>query len=167
MLPGARDSRFAGGVGSPEIREGTWHKILFGANAGEKLDENPCKSCLSPANVAIFKDYNEPTFMADKKPATKTEILNNIAEATGLARKDVAGVLDALSEEIKKGVKKSGPGQFTIPGLCKIVVQRKPATKAATRPNPFKPGEMMEVAAKPARNVVKVRPLKNLKDMVA
>ncbi len=104
--------------------------------------------------------------MADKKPATKTEILNNIAEDTGLARKDVASVLEALSSEIKKGVSKRGPGQFTIPGLCKIVVQRKPATKAATRPNPFKPGEMMQVAAKPARNVVKVRPLKNLKDMV-
>ena len=104
--------------------------------------------------------------MADKKPATKTEILNNIAEETGLARKDVAAVLEALSGEIRKGVSKKGPGQFTIPGLCKIVVQRKPATKAATRPNPFKPGEMMDVAAKPARNVVKVRPLKNLKDMV-
>ena len=104
--------------------------------------------------------------MADKKPATKTEILNNIAEETGLARKDVASVLESLSGEIRKGVSKRGPGQFTIPGLCKIVVQRKPATKAATRPNPFKPGEMMEVAAKPARNVVKVRPLKNLKDMV-
>ena len=105
--------------------------------------------------------------MADKKPATKTEILNNIAEETGLARKDVASVLEALSGEIRKGVSKRGPGQFTIPGLCKIVVQRKPANKATTRPNPFKPGEMMEVSAKPARNVVKVRPLKNLKDMVA
>ncbi|MFP6857612.1 MAG: HU family DNA-binding protein [Roseibacillus sp.] len=105
--------------------------------------------------------------MADNKPATKTEILNNIAEETGLARKDVAAVLESLSGEIRKGVSKKGPGQFTIPGLCKIVVQRKPATQAATRPNPFKPGEMMEVKAKPARNVVKVRPLKNLKDMVA
>ena len=103
--------------------------------------------------------------MADQKPATKTEILNNIAEQTGLARKDVASVLEALNGEINNGVKKGGPGQFTIPGLCKIVVQRKPATKATTRPNPFKPGEMMEVSAKPARNVVKVRPLKNLKDM--
>ena len=101
-----------------------------------------------------------------KKTATKSEILNNIAETTGLSRKDVGSVLDALSGEIKKGVGSRGPGAFTIPGLCKIVVQRKPATKAAVRPNPFKPGEMMEVKAKPARKVVKVRPLKNLKDMV-
>jgi nucleoid DNA-binding protein len=102
-----------------------------------------------------------------QKAATKTEILNNIAEATGFNRKQVASVLDALSGEINKGVSRGGPGQFTIPGLCKIVVQDKPATEAAIRPNPFKPGEMMEVKAKAARRVVKVRPLKNLKDMVA
>ncbi len=102
-----------------------------------------------------------------QKAATKTEILNNMAEATGFNRKQIASVLDALGAEINKGVSRGGPGQFTIPGLCKIVVQDKPATEATTRANPFKPGEMMEVAAKPARRVVKVRPLKNLKDMVA
>ncbi len=105
--------------------------------------------------------------MATKKPATKSEILNNISDNTGLSRKEVSSVLDSLSTEIKRGVGRRGPGAFTIPGLCKIVVQRKPATKAATRPNPFKPGEMMQVKAKPARNVVKIRPLKNLKDMVS
>ena len=78
--------------------------------------------------------------MPTVKPATKTEVLSNIAEATELSKKDVAAVLDALGAEIKKGVGKRGPGAFTIPGLCKIVVQRKPATKATTRPNPFKPG---------------------------
>jgi nucleoid DNA-binding protein len=101
------------------------------------------------------------------KAPTKTEILTNIAESTSLSKKEVGAVLDALSAEIAKAVGKKGPGQFAIPGLAKIVVQRKPATKAATKPNPFKPGEMMDVAAKPARNVVKVRPLKSLKDMVS
>ena len=100
------------------------------------------------------------------KAPTKTEILSNIAETTSLSKKEVASVLDALSGEIANAIGKKGPGAFAIPGLCKIVVQRKPATKATTKPNPFKPGEMMEVSAKPARNVVKVRPLKNLKDMV-
>ena len=77
-------------------------------------------------------------------------------------------MLDALSNEIGKAIGKGGPGQFAIPGLCKIVVQHKPATPARKGvPNPFKPGETMDVAAKPARNVVKVRPLKNLKDMVS
>ncbi len=106
--------------------------------------------------------------MADntKKAATKSQILESISNSTGLTRKEVGGVLDALSAEIKKGVGSRGPGAFTIPGLCKIVVLKKPATKAAIRPNPFKPGEMMEVKAKPARKIVKIRPLKNLKDMV-
>lgn len=101
-----------------------------------------------------------------KKSPTKTEIYNNISESTGLKKKDVAAVFDALTEEIRKSVSKKG-GTFGIPGLCKIVVQNKPAAPAKKGvPNPFKPGELMDVAAKPARNVVKVRPLKNLKDMV-
>jgi hypothetical protein len=47
----------------------------------------------------------------------------------------------------------------------KLVVQRKPATKARRGINPFT-GEETIFKAKPARNVVKIRPLKNLKDMV-
>jgi nucleoid DNA-binding protein len=104
--------------------------------------------------------------MADKAP-TKTEVLNAIAEKTDLSKKDVQAVLEALNEQIADAVGKKGSGQFTIPGLCKIVVTHKPAQKARKGvPNPFKPGELMDVAAKPAKNVVKVRPLKALKDMV-
>ena len=69
--------------------------------------------------------------------------------------------------EISKSLSKKGAGAFTLPGLCKIVVQHKPAQPAKKGvPNPFKPGELMDVAAKPAKNVVKVRALKKLKDMV-
>ena len=100
------------------------------------------------------------------KPLTKTEIMNSLADGTGLSKKEVTAVLDELSGLIEKSLGKKGPGVFNLPGLLKIQVQRKPATKATTRPNPFKPGEMMQVAAKPARNVVKIRPLKALKDMV-
>jgi nucleoid DNA-binding protein len=104
---------------------------------------------------------------AAKKPPTKTEIYAAIAEATGVAKKDVGAVFDALADEVAKAVSKKGPGQFAIPGLCKIVVQHKPAQPARKGvPNPFKPGELMDVAAKPAKNVVKVRALKKLKDMV-
>jgi nucleoid DNA-binding protein len=103
---------------------------------------------------------------AKAKPMSKTEILNSLAEGTGLSKKEVGSVLDELSSLISRNIGKRGPGIFSIPGLMKIQVIRKPATKATTRPNPFKPGEMMEVAAKPARNVVKVRPLKALKEMV-
>jgi len=100
------------------------------------------------------------------KPMSKTELLTSLSESTGLSKKDVSAVLDGLGEMIEKSLGKRGPGVFNLPGLMKIQVQRKPATKATTRENPFKPGEMMTVKAKPARNVVKVRPLKGLKDMV-
>jgi len=104
---------------------------------------------------------------AAKKPLTKTEILTNIAASTGIAKKEVASVLDALAAEIKKSLSSRGSGSFTIPGLLKIERKKVPARPARKGvPNPFKPGELMDVAAKPASKKVKVRPLKNLKDMV-
>jgi nucleoid DNA-binding protein len=102
---------------------------------------------------------------AAKKPPTKTEIYGAIAESTGLAKKDVGAVFDAMNDEIAKALSKKGPQTFTLPGLCKIVVQHKPATPAREGVNPFT-GEKTMFKAKPARNVVKVRPLKKLKDMV-
>jgi nucleoid DNA-binding protein len=103
---------------------------------------------------------------ATQKPPTKTEVFTNIADATGLAKRDVSAVFDALNEQIKKALTGRGPKSFTIHGLCKIVVQHKPATKERQGTNPFT-GEPTTFKAKPARNVVKVRPLKKLKDLVA
>lgn len=97
------------------------------------------------------------------KAATKSEILTNIAEETELSRKQVASVFDALAQEIKAAVGKKGPGVFAIPGLMKITVIQKPATKARKGINPFTKEEQM-FKAKPARKVIKVRPLKALKD---
>ncbi|MBA4031500.1 MAG: DNA-binding protein [Planctomyces sp.] len=101
----------------------------------------------------------------EKKPLSKTDIFASIAETTSLTKKDVQAVFTALSELIGKQIGKKGPGVFAVPGLLKIQVVRKPATKATQRANPFKPGEMMVVKAKPARNTVKIRALKSLKDM--
>ncbi len=103
---------------------------------------------------------------AAKKPPTKTEIYASIAESTGLSKKDVGAVFEALNDEIGKALSKKGPQTFTLPGLCKIVVQNKPATPAREGINPFT-GEKTMFKAKPARNVVKVRPLKKLKDMAS
>jgi nucleoid DNA-binding protein len=100
-----------------------------------------------------------------QKPPTKTEVFTNIADATGLSKKDVGAVLESLNDEIAKSLGTDGPGTFTIHGLCKIVVQRKPATPEREGINPFT-GEKTTFKAKAARNVVKVRPLKKLKDMV-
>jgi nucleoid DNA-binding protein len=97
------------------------------------------------------------------KPATKSEILTNIAKATALSRKQVSSVFEALSEQIKFAVGKKGPGLFAVPGLMKIIVIHKPATKARMGINPFTKQEQM-FKAKPARKVIKVRPLKALKD---
>jgi len=99
------------------------------------------------------------------KPATKSEILSNIAEATQLSRKQVASVLDALSGQIKAALAKKGPGVFSLPGLVKITVIKKPATPKRKGINPFTKQEQV-FAAKPARKVVRVRPLKALRDMV-
>jgi nucleoid DNA-binding protein len=102
---------------------------------------------------------------AAAKPMTKTEILNALAEGTGLAKKDIGAVIEQLGDLIGKSVGKQGPGVFNLPGLLKITVQRKPATKERAGTNPFT-GEPTVFKAKPARNVVKIRPLKGLKDMV-
>ena len=99
------------------------------------------------------------------KPMSKSDVLNSLAQDTELSRKQVAGVLNALSALIARNVGKKGPGVFAVPGLMKITVQHKPATKPRKGINPFTGQEMM-FKAKPARNVVRIRPLKSLKDMV-
>jgi nucleoid DNA-binding protein len=101
-----------------------------------------------------------------RKPPTKSEIYAKIVEETGLARKDVAAVFDSLNGQIKKNLGGRGaPGIFTIPGLLKLRVVKKPARKARKGVNPFT-GEEMMFKAKPASKVVKVSALKGLKDMV-
>ncbi len=97
------------------------------------------------------------------KPRTKSEVFTAIAEATELTRKQVSGVFDCMADLIKKDLR--GPGIFTVPGLMKLVVRKKPATKAREGVNPFT-GEKIMIKAKPASKTVRIRPLKNLKAMV-
>ncbi len=100
------------------------------------------------------------------KPFSKSDIKRELSETTGLTKMDIGNVFDHVHLLIARHVKKGGVGSFTIPGLCKIVVVHKPAVKARPGTNPFT-GEPMMFKAKPARRVVKIRPLKNLKDMAA
>ncbi len=103
---------------------------------------------------------------AGAKPPTKSQIYAQIAEDTGLTRKDVGAVFESLSGLIKKNLGgRGGPGIFTIPGLLKMRVVKKPATKARMGVNPFT-GEEMMFKAKPASKTVRVSALKGLKDMV-
>jgi nucleoid DNA-binding protein len=102
-----------------------------------------------------------------KEKFTKTQLINELVEKTELSKKEVASVLDELGDIIERHVKKRAIGEFTLPGLLKIKTVKKLAQKARKNvPNPFKPGELMDVAAKPASTKVKVLPLKKLKDMV-
>ncbi len=102
---------------------------------------------------------------AAKSPRTKSEVYRTIAEETGLTRSQVVNVFDCMSDMINKDLGRAGCGVFNVPGLMKITVKTKPATKARKGTNPFT-GEEMMFKAKPARKQVKIRPLKALKDMV-
>lgn len=103
--------------------------------------------------------------MAEKGvPPTKSQVLSQIAEESGLSRKEVSAVFDSLNGIMRKSLRKHGA--FSLPGLMKLKVVKKPATKAREGTNPFT-GEKMMFKAKPASKKVRVLPLKALKDMVS
>jgi nucleoid DNA-binding protein len=95
----------------------------------------------------------------------KTQMVQQIADATELTKKQVQAVLDELGNVIEGHIKKKGVGEFVFPGLLKITTVKKPATKARKGINPFT-GEEVMFKAKPASTSVKVRALKKLKEMV-
>lgn len=120
----------------------------------------------APKAKAAAQTHKSPVALKSvNKPRTKSEIMTALSENTGLSRKDVGSLFNALGEVIGLDVGKKGPGIFTVPGLMKITRVNKPATKARKGINPFT-GEEQMFKAKPARNVVKVRALKALKEMV-
>ena len=99
------------------------------------------------------------------KARTKSEIYRELSERTELSRKQVVAVFDEMAAMIKKDLGKRGPGVFTVPGLMKVKVVRKPATKARKGINPFTKEEVW-FAAKPASTKVKVRALSKLRKSV-
>lgn len=119
------------------------------------------------ANGKTKLDLTKPVKVAGSSGGlrSKSDVYTTIAEKVGITRRDVAGVFHVLGGVIKADLQKGGPGAFKVPGLMRITVQRKPATKARMGINPFTKEEVM-FKAKPARNVVKVRPLRQLKEMV-
>lgn len=109
----------------------------------------------------------KPTRITSARGAarSKSEVLGVISEHVGITKREAGQVFDVMSEMIAADLKRGAVGQFKVPGMMKITVQRKPATKARKGINPFT-GEPTIFKAKPARNVVKVRPLKGLKELV-
>ena len=120
------------------------------------------KKAVSKSKTNTVKTRKTP---AIQKKYTKTEILNEISENTSLSKKEVAAVLEELSVLIERHVKKRAVGEFTLPGLLKIKSVQRPARPARKNvPNPFRPGETMDIPRKPATTRVKVLPLKKLKE---
>ncbi len=139
------------------------------AAAKAKAGKKPAKKAAAPKAKVAKKEprtlvTGPKNFEKVSKPRTKSQVLATLSDNTGLSKKEIGVVFSTLGELIGNDLKK-GPGTFTVPGLMKVTVVRKPATKARKGTNPFT-GEEMTFKAKPARNVVKVRPLKALKDMV-
>lgn len=94
---------------------------------------------------------------------TKSQLIEKLAIENELTKSAIKGVLESLAETAYKEIKKTG--SFTVPGLAKFVVIKKPATKARKGTNPFT-GEPMTFKAKPARKIVRVRPVKAAKEAV-
>lgn len=100
-----------------------------------------------------------------KKPLTKSQTVEQISLSTGVKKRDVSNVLEAIAGLMEAHLSKKGPGEMNFAGLLKCRVINKPATKARQGINPFT-GQPMMFAAKPARSVIKIRPLKKLKEIV-
>ena len=116
----------------------------------------PVKKAPAKAAPAVVKPIAERQ--------NKSQIVQQIVDATELSKKQVQAVLDELSNVIEGHIKKKGVGEFVLPGLLKITTVKKPATKARKGINPFT-GEEVTFKAKPASTSVKVRALKKLKEM--
>lgn len=106
-----------------------------------------------------------PKVNSVSKNYSKSQILGYIADQAGISKKEAACALTAIDDLIAAHLKSNSTGSFTLPGLLKCTVVRKPATKARKGINPFT-GEPATFKAKPARNVVKIRALKRLKEIV-
>ena len=102
--------------------------------------------------------------MAGKR-LTKAQVIAELANTADLDKKSVGRVFDAIQELIRKQLSSRGPGEFVVPGLVKLRVVKKPATKERQGINPFTK-EPITIPAKPASKKVRATPLKALKDLV-
>ena len=126
------------------------------AKAKKAVKKAPAKKA-APAKASASKPI--------KAALNKSALVAHLVESTGVESKSVKAVLAALEDATLASVNKKGAGEFTLPGLLKIVAQKVPAKPKRFGKNPFT-GEDQWFAAKPASVKVKVRALKKLKDAV-
>jgi nucleoid DNA-binding protein len=132
--------------------------------AAKKAAKKATPKKATPKKATAKKAPAKKQATAVKEPMTKAVVISEISNNTGLNKKQVNSVIDELAIIIERHIKKRAPGKFILPGLIKVQVKQKPATKARKGINPFT-GEETTFKAKPARRVVKVTPLKKLKEM--
>jgi DNA-binding protein HU-beta len=99
------------------------------------------------------------------KRMNKSQFVATLAEKSGLDKKQASSALDTINSMVAQQLGKQGPGEVLIPGLLKLIIVDKPATRKHEGVNPFTK-EPMAYEAKAARKVIKVRPLKALKDAI-
>ena len=148
------------------------------AVAKKKAPAKKAAAKKAPAKKAVAKKAPAKKKAAPKKAApakkasaiqsklTKSQIVAEISESTGLSKKQVGSVMGELEGLIERSIKKRSVGEFTLPGLMKVTTVKKPARKARKGINPFT-GEATTFKAKPASIAVKVRPLKKMKEFAA
>jgi DNA-binding protein HU-beta len=132
----------------------------------QKNIKNPEKNCVEasrPAQRTLLSTRSESEGDTMATQMSKSQLVEKIATTTELSKRDVKNVMDTLTDVGHKELKKSGV--FLLPGWAKFVVVKKPATKARKGTNPFT-GEEMMFKAKPARKIVRARPVKAAKDAV-
>lgn len=139
-------------------------KVVRKAPAKAKPAKRKAAAKKAPAKKAATAAVVKKPAPAVNSVYSKTQLITTIADCSGVSKKEVSAVFDALYDVIEQHIKRRGPQLFTMPGLAKIKVINKPATKARKGINPFT-GEPTVFKAKPARNVVKVLALKKLKEM--
>ena len=126
----------------------------------------PKKAAKPAAKKAVVAKVAAKPAGVVKSRYSKSQIVQEIADITSVARKEVGKMLEHLEDIIARHLSPKGPGEFVLPGILKINAVKKPAKKARKGINPFT-GEEVMFKAKPASTAVKVRPLKKLKEMAA
>ena len=102
--------------------------------------------------------------IAIRTPMTQAQMATEIAVDTGFSRTDVITILESFGDQVYRHLKSRSCGQVKVLGMFNVNKVKKPARKARKGINPFT-GEQIMIKAKPATQVIKVRPLKGLKEM--
>jgi nucleoid DNA-binding protein len=93
-------------------------------------------------------------------PLTQSQLVNAVADRTGLSKNDTKHALAALEEVVLEEL--GNAQKVRIGGLVQLTVRVKPAQKKRKGRNPAT-GEEIDIAAKPASVDVRARPLARAK----